>query len=256
MVKFLLILFLTVTGSAMADESVNGLLVDTRRPLPLALNATERLVQFDGPVAFATRDVTGVHRLTDYLTIQNLDESVLIEPIRAFPAMRVEVIRRDIKRRYLIDLRYIEGQAPLVDLIVTDKPASMETKATSVPCLGADCITDPRALLVRFAAQQLYGPESLITPMPGLTARVPPAVTAVHYGGGLPLKPIGRWYWRGYRLDVLEIRNDTTQTLIIDPRQLRGTGQGAVVSAQRWSLSPMGQSGHTTSLYLVQPEHP
>ncbi len=252
--NLILALMLNIGVVTTSIQEAPQTVVDQQRPLALILNDTERLLKFDGPVAFAARDTSGNHRISDYLLIHNLSANVLLDAQRAFPPMRVEVIRRDVNRRYLLDLEHVEGDERMADLAITDHIADIPVVESdlALECYSADCISDPRALLIRFAAQWFNGPQTLVTNLPNLNRLITPQHPPIGGVEGLQFRSVGQWQWRGYQLDVVRASNSGQDTVILDPRSMTGPQPGAVISAQRWSLDPSGRPGSFTLIYLVQ----
>ncbi|MEM7705456.1 MAG: DUF3438 family protein [Pseudomonadota bacterium] len=248
---FMVLLMVWQAATTAAEHTET--LIDTQRPLRVVLGQAERLIRFDGPVAFASRDVSGQYRLGDYFHLNNLGANVLVDAKKPFPAMRVEVMRRDIEHRYLLDLAFAQSAAPMADLVITQRTPEPPAQQP-VSCKTASCLSDPRARLIRFAAQWFYGPQSLVTPLPGISAQLTPAYANLRMPDGLQLKAVGRWYWRGFELDVMRVQNVQQTPIQLDPREFRGLKPGSMVSAQRWALDPTDRPGSSTLVYHARPE--
>lgn len=104
--------------------------------------------------------------------------------------------------------------------------------------------------LTRFAAQQLYAPARLVKDRPGIV-RVPVSRDPVdlYHGGTVEAIPLVAWRAKGLYITAVKLTNQSEQSLILDPRNLRGTWLTATLQHHR--LFPKGDEADTTAVYLI-----
>lgn len=105
--------------------------------------------------------------------------------------------------------------------------------------------------LTRFAAQQLYAPARLLQTS-GAMHRVSVNTQPLsHLLRGQAIKAIPIASWRAGRLTVtaVELTNQGSNFITLDPRQLRGQWRAATFQHTR--LHPAGSSAASTAVYLI-----
>ena len=104
--------------------------------------------------------------------------------------------------------------------------------------------------LTRFAAQQLYAPARLVKDRPGIV-RVPVSRDPVdlYHGGTVEAIPLVAWRAKGLYITAVRLTNQSGQSLILDPRNLRGIWLTATLQHHR--LFPKGDEADTTAVYLI-----
>jgi integrating conjugative element protein (TIGR03749 family) len=105
--------------------------------------------------------------------------------------------------------------------------------------------------LIRFAAKELYAPDRLRGTDKAITRT---AVTRkrVHHlirDHVADTRPVGGWKSNGLYVTALRVKNTTSQSLFLDPRNVRGAWKA--VSFQNNRLEAKGKNGDSTALYLI-----
>ena len=107
--------------------------------------------------------------------------------------------------------------------------------------------------LIRLAAQSVYAPDRLIKTLPGIR-RVPlenvelPLVK----GADLLTEPMAQWMAPTIPtlyVTAIRVTSNALKTVVLDPRLLRGDFLAA--SSQHAFVNPAGETGDTTTWYLV-----
>lgn len=173
-----------------------------------------------------------------------------------------------------IRLRTDDGRFLLIDLSATsDGPTHplevhLPSPAESDAAPAQRASTDrPRrygnVALTRFAARELYAPERLRHPLPGVTPlSVPRTPLALYRGGTVATTAIASWHAGERMISAIEVCNRTTTTVTLDPRAIRprgGCGYGTCLLAaafQHNRLAPRDAerpcTGYdVTALYLI-----
>jgi len=106
--------------------------------------------------------------------------------------------------------------------------------------------------LTRLAAQSLYSPERLIS-MPTGVSRSQLAVNdemdTLIRGQIIKATPMVSWQSNGIYVTAVKLQNMTNNTVILDPRDIRGHWESATF--QHVTLEEAGTTQDTTSLYLI-----
>jgi integrating conjugative element protein (TIGR03749 family) len=112
-------------------------------------------------------------------------------------------------------------------------------------------ITHDYATLTRFAAQQLYAPERLLTGLPGVhRTPIPRKPVPLVRGGALEAIPAAAWRAdSGLYVTAVKLVNRSPRHVVTDPRALRGRWLTATFQHAR--LAPAGDEADTTCLYLL-----
>lgn len=152
---------------------------------------------------------------------------------------------------YLLDVEARDG-ASARTLVVLDErfPDREATEVTSDPVQATAAPLDA-VDLVRYAAQQLYGPRRAVKMLPGVV-QIPVSTDDVplYRGGDLRTSPIAQWKTPGsLYVTAIRVTSDSLEPVRLDPRQLRGEWLSA--TAQHGRVSAAGEAGDTTAWYLV-----
>jgi integrating conjugative element protein (TIGR03749 family) len=222
-----------------------------RIPLPVTLNVGEERV------IFTDREMrVGVPaNLKDRLRVQSTGGAVYLRAAAEFRASRVQLQDVATNSIVLLDVSAIdaEGQETLVPLrIVLDPPRQEKDKAEEQDRTVAQPGTPVPIVLVRHAAQNLYGPLRAVEPVPGLSRAF--VRDDLPLGTLLPTLPVScrvlaAWQLDGHTVTALLIRNTSPQPLALDARDLQGNFIAATF--QHSNLGPVGEVTDTTVLYLV-----
>ena len=186
-------------------------------------------------------------KLENQLRSQSVDGTVHWLAYEPFETTRVQVRELQSGRTYLLDLSAVAeggGVMPLEILDGThaadyyssspDVPSAVSpedelmgpaTASSEEPVTPLATGTYDYVSLTRFAIQQLYAPERLLArlSLPGVS-RVPVRQTALplYRGGALRAEPYVAWTDGRYYITAVKLSNLTAQSVLIDPRHLRG----------------------------------
>ncbi|MFJ5299197.1 TIGR03749 family integrating conjugative element protein [Pseudomonas sp. NPDC088368] len=116
--------------------------------------------------------------------------------------------------------------------------------------------TPAPVVLTRYAAQMLYAPLRTVEPVNGITQVKPDRKTDL--SNVMPTLPagvsvLGAWRLDDYWVTALKVRNQTSQRLVLDPRELMG--DFVTATFQHSYLGARGDATDTTTLYLVTRGH-
>ncbi len=215
------------------------------RKVPIALDlgvGQERMVHFPGPVSVGLPE-----HLQGRLRIQSSAGTVYWLAQHPFPATRILVRALDDGQVYLLDVAaYSEGgSAAPVEIILARQPAAVSPDpAPTGPS------THGYVSLTRFAAQQLYAPQRLQTPLPGVVrVPVPDKPVALVRGGVVVAVPLGSWR-SGFRyVTVVKLTNTSLEAQELLADGLRG--QWLAATFQHHRLLPAGDEADHTVVYLI-----
>lgn len=212
-------------------------------PIPVVLTVgEERRIQFQAPVS------VGVPAwLQARLRTQTVSGSVYLLAHASFAETRVLVRELDQGQTYLLDIR--AGQETS-----SNEPIVVETQANieSTPASGS--ITSPGThgyvSLTRFAAQQLFAPLRLLSPMTGV-ARVPVQQDSVFLlpNDAIEATPLMAWRAGNLFVTAVKLRNRSADAQVLDPRVMRGDWLAATFQHAR--LLPAGHVADSTAVYLI-----
>ncbi|KTS76446.1 conjugal transfer protein [Pseudomonas oryzihabitans] len=144
----------------------------------------------------------------------------------------------------------------------TTKPAAKPREQTADDSDEGDESAPPRretpipVVLTRYAAQMLYAPLRTVEPVPDIAqVRVDPHLDVSTVLPTLPVdtRPLGAWRLDDYWVTAVKLRNQTSQRLTLDPRELMG--DFATATFQHPFLGRRGEASDTTVLYLVTRNH-
>lgn len=230
-------------------------------PIPIVLPVRkERLVMF--PVEVRVRlplDIGG----DEFLRTQIVDGTIYWTALKAFPVKRVEVQAIESENIYLLDLSAsTAAPADPVEVTLREKSAGKPGSApgvvqpgAAVPGPVAEAPAVPKAqdyvTLTRMAAQHLYSPRRLLR-VPDGVHRVPlkaGATQTLVRGAVVDAIPLIAWRSGGQYVTAVKLRNSTYSTVVLDPRQVRGSW--LTCAFQHGQLAPRGDQEDTTSAYLI-----
>ncbi len=234
-------LMLAQAAAADADQSTAQRIVWNKQPIAVQLNTgDERRIEFRAPVSVGIPAA-----LQGPLRVQTVNGTVYLLPRRAFPKTRLLVRELDAGQTYLLDVTAVDSNGEMPPIVVhlpeENPPSPTITKASSPPGYVS---------LTRFAAQQLFAPERLLTAMPGVH-RVPlqPGSVALVPGDAVEATPLIAWRAGDLYVTAVMLRNRSSRPQVLDPRRLRGNWLSATLQHAR--LLPNGTDADTTAVYLV-----
>jgi integrating conjugative element protein (TIGR03749 family) len=179
------------------------------------------------------------------LRTQSVGGTVLWLAHEPFGPLRLQVRLLTTGHVLLIDLTAVESDEATVDPVEVVLPSERSLgEAESAKPLGP-------VELTRFASQQLYAPERVVTTSPAIR-RVPMALEGdvpLYRAGDVAALPLGSWQAGGLFVTAVMLTNRGGERLTLDPRLLRGSFVAATF--QHNSLGPAGSRSEATCVYLV-----
>jgi integrating conjugative element protein (TIGR03749 family) len=236
-------------ASAASSDSIER--IEWRKvPVKLTVQVgTERRVEFPADVQVGLPAA-----LSGLVRVQSVAGVVYLLAHEPFEAQRVQVREIDSGAVYLLDLAAREkGYVHPVEILNPALHAPSVESDGSVSGMASPPlpITHDYAALTRFAAQQLYAPERLLTGLPGVhRTPVPRKPVALVRGGALEAIPAAAWRAdSGLYVTAVKLVNRSPRTVLTDPRDLRG--RWLTATFQHGRLAPAGDEADTTCLYLL-----
>lgn len=206
---------------------------------------------------------------TDEVRIINNDKSLYLTALKPIPATRIYVTLQDTNEVVLIDIA-TSDKADNANTIVdiqqnnTNQPAVKAT-VNNNQTTSNEMAEDPKAIavsdndayvtLTRFAWQQLYAPERLLSNPLGIM-RAPmhtqKFLSNLIYGDKVVAHPVVSWVYNTTYITAIELRNKyPLPTRINLERDLCGDWQAATLYP-RHDLKPAGdKSSDSTMLFLI-----
>lgn len=247
-------------------------LVWQKIPLEIALPiGQERLIRFSQSVQFGY-DTTILKE--DMLSVQNVDGAVYLVAKKSFDAQRVFVRLKQSGELVLLNLSAKDGASHTpVDIIVPATDNNVNNTTISInQTASASSLTTSAALttgddessgvrqnsplseidLMRFAIQQLYAPKRLVT-QPNCVVRVAMHTTRtvrLFSCDEVTAMPLISWRSGDLYVTAIELRNQRTRNIVLDPRKILGTWKATVFFPQI-CLKPCGNSKDTTTVFLI-----
>ena len=234
--------------SVYAAESIRYQWSDT--PLEIDLKVgVERNVHI--PEANALR--IGIPATIEGLLIpQIIGNHVWLKAAETFESTRVVLIAEPIGRLIL----QIQAQ----DSLISSQPIVISnSKLNSEIASKADSSKLGYVALTRWVTQQFYAPQRLVRELPGVTQisvdqspveifrcglRIPTLCS-----GAVKSVPLASWQSSFHYITALNVANELSDPIVLDPRELRGRWSTAAFIHTR--LHPKGQSGDSTLLILI-----
>jgi integrating conjugative element protein (TIGR03749 family) len=222
------------------------------RKVPVKLTVqvgSERRIEFPADVQVGLPAA-----LSGVVRVQSVAGVVYLLAQEPFEAQRVQVREIDSGAVYLLDLAAREkGYVHPVEILnpALHAPSSASDSPTAGMASSPHPITHDYATLTRFAAQQLYAPERLLSGLPGVH-RTPVSRKPVPLVRGGALEAIPAAAWRadsGLYVTAVKLVNRSPRYVVTDPRDLRG--HWLTATFQHGRLAPVGDEADTTCLYLL-----
>lgn len=215
------------------------------RKIPIAVDLAvgqERRVHFSGPVSVGLPA-----NLQARLRIQSSAGTVYWLATHPFAPTRILVRTLD------------DGQVYLLDVSASTEGGSAASLAIVSPPEPAAAVTDPARTepslhgyvsLTRFAAQQLYTPLRLLTPLPGVV-RVPVSEEpiALVRGGAIVAVPLASWRSGSRFVTAVKLTNTQAEAQELQVDALRGRWLAATFQHHR--VLPAGDEADHTVVYLI-----
>lgn len=256
--KMLALVLCTVTAmnnvyAGLAENEGVQTIIYRGRPVHIEIPiGSERLIEFQGMAmkVFVPDD------LIEDIAVESWPGSVFITSEKGFKSRRFRASSVATNEVFFIDVTAREG-APTVPVRILSPDQASEITSKIDDQVEAELKIAPVSVvgLTRYAFQQLYSPERLLTSIDGLypyRIEDDAEIRTLVPGVDLLAKPVAAWRTaNGLFATAIYMENYESQVIELDPRVLRA-GEGWV-SASFWDgvLTPVGSSGSTTSLVVV-----
>lgn len=240
MIRALLCLTLGVlSGAAQALEIRHW----QRLPLdvPLAVGQ-ERVVFLDQPVRVGLPAA-----LSGKLRVQSANGALYLLASAPFASSRLHLQLPDSGELILLDLSATPAAQPLEPLRIM-----LASATTAIEPAPSAAPTPLPVVLVRHAAQQLYAPLRTVEPLPGVRPVPPNLPLALDHllpSDPVSARPLAAWRLAEYTVTAVLLRNQTTDSVALDPRRLNAALYAA--SFQHEYLGARGTPEDTSVAYLV-----
>ncbi len=237
---------------AHGDEMVIYQWPDVPLEIDLAVNTEQRL-----SIPEATVLRMGIPpAIKPKLQVEIIGNHLWMKATDTFPATKLVVIARP-GGRVILQIRAQRSKSfnqPIV--IQSTAPGVLQDSSEHSATYGF-------VKLTRWVVQQFYAPKRLLTPLSGVQrlsiepqpvelfrcAMRLPTVCA----GAITATPIASWQSPHHFITAIELINNRTQQLVLDPRELRGNWRSAAFVHTQ--LHAKGHAGDTTVLVLIS-DHP
>ncbi len=235
------LLLFSTTAAAALDPTER--IVWRKSPIALELGVgQERMVHFPGPVSVG---IPG--SLQGRLRIQSSGGTVYWLAQQAFPPTRILVRSLDDGLVYLLDVAAAPegGSAASMEIIPPRQPSpAAHDESPAAP------ETHGYVSLTRFAAQQLYAPQRLQSPLSGVVrVPVPDGPVPLVRGGAIVSTPLASWR-SGHRfVTAVQLSNTSSEAQELQAEALRGAWLAATFQHHR--LLPVGDEADHTVVYLI-----
>lgn len=243
--------YANVSSDALAQSGITSdeHVIWQKAPIAVTLPVgKERFVTFPTEVQFGYN----INLLpTSVLMVENDNQTLYFTAKQSFSMQRVEA-KLSNGEIILMDLNATEGADDTPIDIVMSKPTSSSSALENTSYAGKTSID--YVSLTRYAVQQLYAPDRLlsassnITRFPMGTAHVIPLV----YDNSASAMPLASWRGGNLYVTAVLMKNLLNQPLRLDPRLICGNWQAATFYPQN-SLAPRGApiNRDTSTLFVV-----
>ncbi|WP_397459252.1 TIGR03749 family integrating conjugative element protein [Pseudomonas asplenii] len=239
-------LTLTLMLSGAAAQAVE-LMHWERLPLavPLVINQ-ERVVFVDEAVRVGVPST-----LKDKLRVQSTGGTLYLRASEAIAPTRLQLQSVATGEIILLDIAAAPGDHPLEPVRILKNAQVQATEAESSAMPVPERTPIPVAL-TRYAAQSLYAPLRTVESLPGIR-RVPlklrTELPTLLPSENVSTTPVAAWRLGDYWVTAVKLRNRSTATVQLDPRQLQAKLFAATF--QHAFLGPVGSAEDTTIAYLI-----
>ena len=227
-----------------------------KRPIQVQLQVNqERIIHFPDEVRYWLPD-----SIKHKVSVLSANGVIYLRAMEHFARTRIRIQGLNDQQIYLLDVTANDIASTSDELIVMVHDKILNK---SKPSSAQAAIEDWRVKLTRYAAQQLYAPERLLTGDSAIK-RQPLDMSypiPLIRGGAIKALPIASWQANGLTVTAIKLRNLTSQPLQIgfdNPNLPHGLnlsrlirGNWLTATLQHSDLGPAEQDNDTTTLYLV-----
>ncbi|STX81570.1 integrating conjugative element protein, PFL_4704 family [Legionella busanensis] len=229
-----------------------------KAPLAIGLPLNEeRVIRFPSPISIVDSE------LDEDLNVLKIDDALYIKARKPFHHKRLIVQLMPDGELLVLNLSANESALPVAPIEIMlsynqEAPSQGTEEQTATSKQGlvganeamAGDIINPVSL-TRFAIQSLYVPERLLYRLPGVVrvAMQTQKTVQLVYGASVSAHPLISWQANELYVTAVELKNDLTKTIVLDPRQLIGEWQTATFYPTN-TLKPRAHH-ETTTVFLV-----
>ena len=246
------LVMVVVTAVAQTPERV----LWEKRPIKVHIQTgQERIVHFPGEVRYWLPD-----NIKFKVSVIAANGVLYIKALEDFSSTRIRVQSLSDQQVYLLDISASDTQTVSDELIVMTRES---VNNLSEENLSPQIAEDWRIRLTRYAAQQLYAPERLLSGDAAIK-RIPlesSMTVPLIRGGLLEAEAIASWQGNSLTVTAVKLRNVSSQSLRLrfepsdSPQTLDMSelirGDWLTATLQHDSLGALGSKNDTTTLYLV-----
>lgn len=211
----LVTIFLVLSFNAVASPALH--LVWDKSPIPISLPLNEdRLIHFPKAISIIDSELGDV-------SVMKVQDALYLNAHKPFTNKRLVVQLMPQGEAIVLSLSSsdVKDSTP-IEIVINDEE--------QVESTNQDFTTNPISL-TRFAIQSLFSPERLVVTPPNIT-RVPMQTSRQIIfvrGASATAKPLISWQANGMYVTAIELKNDLSKKIKINPRQFLGDWQTATL---------------------------
>lgn len=246
------LMMVVVTAVAQTPERV----LWEKQPIKVHIQTgQERIVHFPDEVRYWLPDT-----IKFKVSVIAANGVLYIKALEDFSSARIRVQSLSDQQVYLLDISASDAETVSDELIVMTRES---VRNLSEENSSSQIAEDWRIRLTRYAAQQLYAPERLLsgdTAIKRIPLKLSESVSLIR-GGLLEAEAIASWQGNGLTVTAIKLRNVSSQPLRLlfapsdSPQTLDMSelirGDWLTATLQHDSLGASGNNNDTTTLYLV-----
>lgn len=207
------------------------------KPLALHLQVNrETRLHFKHDIAVGLPDP-----LKSILRAETINQSLYLRPQQEFSTQRILIRNQESGRMIVLDIDANKKNDWVHDIRIRSKSRQENSETDDINAV----------VLTKFAAQQLLAPRRLQRTHPQVrrvSVKSSPGISLMRYGDATEVT-LGCWHHGELYVTAIELRNNTSSAIVLDPTTLRGTWVTATFHHSR--LLPKGQRGDRSIVYLV-----
>lgn len=234
-----------------SEEPQQHIVWDGETPIKIILPVgKERIIRFPTVVELGyDRSVLS----SSLLQAQNNNDTLYLTASQAFTTQRVKIKLIVSDKIIYLDLSAQNQGASSTPLDIVIKDPVENFSENNLAELNSDAANINYLTLTRFAAQQLYAPQRLLTELPANIYRTPMhthRTIPLFLDGSVMAMPLASWRGGDLTVTAVLLRNLLKQQIDLDPRNLCGSWRAASFFPQN-HLARAGDSRDSTTVFLV-----
>lgn len=268
MKQFKTLFLITMLLSVLSLEAAPKRIIYTGNPIKITLGVgsdNERRITFpDAKIVYGMID--DKLKSEGLLDTEIINNNVYLTAIKPFKRTRNIFGVEGGSDTYILDIQAVAGKTGKERIIIAkgEDRYAMSTKdiekkkvpETIIAPLKQQSLrpTAGYTTLFKYAAREVYAPDRLRGGVSGIYKSSVNEREVFHLlrDNQVRTKPIAAWRSGPLHITALSVRNNTNQTLTLDPRQIRGSFKAALFQYPR--LLPKGSPQDNTTLYLISNE--